>query len=823
MFQTEPGYFNDLMILFSALAGITNGNIIQLSEDVAITHLLTDSRKAIVANGSIFFAMDGQRHNGHLFIQKLFETGIRNFVVEKDIDLTPLRGANVLRVASSLRALQSIAALHRKQFMLPVIGVTGSNGKTIVKEWLYQLLSPTFSIVKNPGSYNSQLGVPLSVWNIKAHHTLGIFEAGISTVGEMDKLEHIIQPTIGLFTNIGTAHNEGFESIDQKIKEKLKLFSHSHLLIYCKNHAAIDRLVQQQNLRSLHWGYAADANIQVKKAIDGYTIIYQNKVFNLHLPFADAASVENCLHCVVVMLHLQRSVEHIQAGVSSLKGIPMRLELKGGINQCQVIDDTYNNDLAGLQISLDFLNNQHQKQKKRLILSDVEQSGVDDAVWVRAVVSLLEQSTVHSFIGIGEVLYKHRNAFAGNHLFYKTTEAFLADFNEEDYSRELILVKGARSFAFERIVHRFMRKVHGTIMEVDLGAMVHNLNYFRSRVNPSTKIMAMVKAFAYGSGSTEVANLLQYHGVDYLGVAYADEGVELRKNNIRLPIMVMNPSPETFELLSTHRLEPEIYSFSILQKLLLYLDGRPCTLHLKLDTGMHRLGFDEHDLPELITILKVNKNLTLASIFSHLAGADEAQHDAYSRQQAEFFAKQATTLSASLGYKPLFHLLNSPGILRLPQFQFDMVRLGIGLYGIDPTGAKNKLLKPVSTLKTVVSQVRSLQAGETVGYGRHGRVTEPTTIATIAIGYADGFSRAFSKGVGQVLVNGKRAAVVGNVCMDMTMVDVTGLTVAEGDEVIIYGPGLPIDEVAGKINTIPYEILTSTSERVKRVFVAESI
>jgi Alr-MurF fusion protein len=810
-------------MLFSSLPSITNGHLLLKGQDAEITHLITNSRKAVVTKGAVFFAIQGPRNDGHAFIRHLFDAGIRNFIIERRIDVTPLVGANILQVDSSIHALQAIAAHHRSAFSIPVIAITGSNGKTIVKEWLYQLLSPVFSVVKNPGSYNSQLGVPLSVWNIRQHHTLGIFEAGISTTGEMEHLQQVIQPGIGLFTNIGTAHNEGFENIDQKIEEKLKLFSHVSVLIYCKDHAAIDRHVRHHAIPALHWGFSPDANIRISKKEHAYEVNFNNSRFSLHLPFTDAASVENCFHCVALMLHLQCTQQQIQSGVALLKAIPMRLELKEAINQCQVIDDSYNNDLAGLQISLEFLNNQHQKQKKRLILSDIEQSGMSNADWVNAVASLLRQSSIQSFIGIGENLYAHRHAFEGNASFYKTTDEYLSHFSEDDYNREIILVKGARSFAFERIVQRLMRKVHGTVMEVDLGAMVHNLNFFRSRIKPTTKIMAMVKAFAYGSGSTEVANLLQYHAVDYLGVAYADEGVELRKNNIHLPIMVMNASPDTFEVLLTHRLEPEIYSFGILQNLLEYLAGRPCTIHLKLDTGMHRLGFSEADLPALIPILLQNKHLSIASIFSHLAGADEAQHDAYSTQQAQLFLKQADTLSASLGYRPLYHLLNSPGILRLPQFQFDMVRLGIGLYGIDPTEANNNRLKAVSTLKTVVSQVKTLSPGETVGYGRHGKVTKPMSLATIAIGYADGFNRAFSKGVGEVMIKGQRAKVVGNVCMDMTMVDVTGMQVHEGDEVIIFGPGLSIEEVAAKINTIPYEIVTSTSERVKRVFVAESI
>jgi Alr-MurF fusion protein len=810
------------MILFSHLEKITNGKIISLHHDVALVHLLIDSRKVIVSPGSVFFAISGARNDGHVFLETLYQQGIRNFIVERETVFIQ-KDVNVLKVSSSVQALQDLTAFHRQSFHLPVIGITGSNGKTIVKEWLYQVLAAHFSIVKNPGSYNSQIGVPLSVWNIQAHHTLGIFEAGISTVGEMEKLESVIQPSIGVFTNIGTAHNEGFESSDQKIEEKLKLFENTVLLIYCTNQVQVKKKINEKKIPSLSWGFDKDADISIKKESSSYSVKYKNLLMEVTLPFTDAAFVENCFHCVAVMLHFHFSEKEIQEKIQLLRSVPMRLELKEGINQCQLIDDSYNNDLAGLQISLDFLNNQKQKQKKSLILSDVLQSGATSSEWVQQVVRLVERASLDKFIGIGEALVEHQQLFGGNSSFYKTTDDFLNALREEDFSNEIMLIKGARVYAFERIVQRLQRKVHGTIMEIDLGAMVHNLNYFRATLKPTTKIMAMVKAFAYGSGSTEVANLLQYHQVDYLGVAYADEGVELRKNNIRLPIMVMNPSPDSFGTLRIHSLEPEIYSFGILQHLLQQLAGMPCVIHIKFDTGMHRLGFNERDLSELIKLLNENRMLKVATIFSHLAGADDAQHDAYSHEQATNFLALADALSKSLGYKPLYHLLNSPGILRLPQYQFDMVRLGIGLYGIDPTPEKNLHLKPVASLKTIVSQLHTLKPGETVGYGRHGKVTFEKTIATITIGYADGYNRGFSKGIGEVLIKGKRAPVVGNVCMDMTMVDVTGMGVKEGDEVLVFGDHLPIEEVATKINTIPYEILTSMSERVKRVFVAEGI
>lgn len=808
------------MIYFSQLADITKGKLLQLSKDIVLEHLIIDSRKAIVSEGAVFFAIAGMRNDGHRFVEALYQQGLRNFIVEKNIALPA--DANVLRVPSATQALQDVAAHHRKTFTIPVIGITGSNGKTIVKEWLYQLLSDTYSIVKNPGSYNSQIGVPLSVWNMQSYHTLGLFEAGISQPGEMEKLQAVLNPTIGVFTNIGSAHDEGFVDQQQKIEEKSKLFIKSDCVIYCKDHIAVGDVLQAKKIKTLSWGYSSTADIHITKN-GSYQFTYQQRRLELSLPFSDAASIENCFHCVAVMLYLNFSEKEIQEGIQSLRAVAMRMELKEGINQCQVIDDSYNNDLAGLQVSLDFLNNQHQKQKKALILSDVLQSGMEPAAWTKQVADLIRGNAIEHFIGIGEQLSKQKKNFPASSVFYASTEEFLNAFNEQDFQNEIILVKGARTFAFERIAQRLQRKVHGTIMEIDLSAMVHNLNYFRANLKSDTKIMAMVKAFAYGSGSKEVANLLQYHKIDYLGVAYADEGVELRKNNIRLPIMVMNPSPDTFATLLQYQLEPEMYSFSLLRSLIQYLNGRACTLHIKFDTGMHRLGFTETDLPELSRLLNQHSNLKVSTIFSHLAGADEAQHDAYSTEQATLFQRCADKLSQAIGYKPIYHLLNSPGILRLPQFQFDMVRLGIGLYGIDPTTEKNKNLKPVASLKTKVSQVHTLHKGQTVGYGRHGKIEGDQQIATIAIGYADGYSRAFSKGVGKVLINDKMVPVIGNVCMDMTMVDVTGLQVKEGDEALIFGEGLPIEKVAESIHTIPYEILTNTSERVKRVFVAEGI
>lgn len=812
------------MILFSQLPSITEGEIISLHKDREVDSILTDSRKGVASEGAVFFALKGNNHDGHAFLSAMYNNGIRQFVVESVPEsFSHNHDINICRVRSGLKAIQDLARKHRSNFSIPVIGITGSNGKTIIKEWLYQLLSPDLKIAKNPGSYNSQLGVPLSVWQLQSHHQLGIFEAGISRPGEMGKLEQIIRPTIGIFSNLGTAHDEGFQSREEKLAEKLKLFSSADNLIYCRDHPDIHKRIVTLKGRGLGWGFHEKADIRIRKKESSFELFYEGRELNISVPFTDEASRENCFHCIATMLLLGYEERQISDRIKTLRSVPMRLELKEGMNQCQIIDDTYNNDLAGLQISLEFLSNQHQKKKKRLILSDIAESGVPDNELVRKISELVSKHGIQGFIGIGPVLSAFKDHFHGKADFFEMTELFLAHFDFSNFDQEIILVKGARSFQFERIVNRLQRKVHGTVMEIDLGAIADNLNFFRSRLKPSTRIMVMVKAFAYGSGSIEIANVLQYHRVDYLGVAYADEGIELRKNNISIPVMVMNPSEETFEALIRYNLEPEIYSFRILGLFLKFLDGRPARIHLKLDTGMHRLGFEKKDIPDLCQVLKKNPQVKVASIFSHLAASDESSHDDFSKMQAASFESMAEKLVEELNYRPLFHLLNSPGILRVPGYQYDMVRLGIGLYGINPTKENFQSLKPVATLKTIISQIKKIPAGETIGYGRKGVAAREMTLATIAIGYADGFSRAFSRGVGEVLVHGQKAKVVGNVCMDMTMVDITGIPAAEGDEVIIFGKDYPLYSLAERINTIPYELLTSTSERVKRVFVAESI
>jgi alanine racemase len=844
VFQAKTSWRN---IIFGGnfLIMTTTTPFLSTDIDTNIPYLLTDSRQLIFPQQTLFFAIKGQHHDGHQFLFDLYKKGVRKFVVEHkaltDKLIQTLEGfedSQIWAVDSSLKALQDVAKRHRSQFDIPVIGITGSNGKTIVKEWLGQLLSPDFRIAKSPKSYNSQIGVPLSVWQLNDTHTLGIFEAGISQPHEMKALQEIIQPTIGVFTNIGSAHDEGFRSRKQKATEKLRLFTQCKQLIYRADYSDIQeeiRLILQPvnpHCELIGWGTTDNSTVQVewhKDEAQTYIVMksalerYDNQLFSV--PFTDEASVENVIHCLVLLLSMDIPSAEIRQRIARLRPISMRLELKEGINQCYLIDDTYNNDLVGLTIALNFLSQQEQRSQKIAILSDLFQTGQKEEELYSQINTLLQQKGVQKLIAIGEAFARNAHLISVEAQYFSTTAEFLSKFSSDAFQDALILIKGARTFQFERIVHRLQQRVHGTVLEINLDALTHNLNFYRNRVGNDTRIMVMVKAFAYGSGSAEVAQLLQFHRVDYLAVAYADEGVVLRQNGIELPIMVMNPSPSTFDKLIEYQLEPEIYSHKILEEWLEFIAEANTTthykIHLKLDTGMHRLGFTEADLPALIQLLQQHPTLEVATIFSHLVGADEAIHNDFSKLQFERFMAGAAQLEAALGYRPLRHILNSAGIVRFPDYKLDMVRLGIGLYGVEVNRQEQRALQQIGTFKTVVSQVKHLPTGETIGYSRKGILEKASSIATIALGYADGYDRRFSKGVGKVLINGALCPVVGNVCMDMTMVDATGVSVQAGDEVIVFGEDLPITHLAEQIGTIPYEILTGISERVKRVFYKE--
>jgi Alr-MurF fusion protein len=808
-------------------------------QDRTAEHLLTDSRKISFPNTSVFFAIKGENHNGHDFIAEAYRKGIRIFVVAQEIAVSQFPEANILFVPDSILALQEMATFHRHTFQLPVVGITGSNGKTIVKEWTDSLLGRFFNLVKSPKSYNSQLGVPLSVWQIHKNHTLGVFEAGLSKAGEMEKLAKIIEPTIGIFTNIGTAHDEGFKNRRQKIQEKLRLFRNCPVLIYCLDHPMIHDEIQRLDSpppRLITWSkknLLADVHffsIKNKKNKHitrlGISDKNNNRLYSLEVPFIDKPSLENLMHCLALAVFLGIDLNELQPRLRLLKNPSMRLTLKQGTNGCYLVDDAYNNDLAGLSIALDFLSLQQKRERKTVILSDVLQSGMKESDLYEYIAQLLENHHIDKLIGIGEEISRNRHHFPKTDEFYKSTDAFLGQ-HPTRFANELILVKGARKFTFEKITARLEQKIHGTVLEISLDAISKNLRHYRSQLKPETKLMVMVKAFAYGSGSVEVANLLQYHRIDYLAVAYADEGVLLRENGVNLPIMVLNPSPDSFEKLLQYDLEPNIYSREMLEEVLdfLKLNHKRLAIHLAFDTGMHRLGFGEEDMVFLQEKLRKHSVFVeIATIYTHLAAADEPEkHQDFTLAQLVLFQEWTKKLMSRLPQKekPLCHALNTPGIINYPDFQLDMVRLGAGLYGIGLNEAEKQALVTVSTLKTTISQIKHLKAGETVGYGRHGKIEKDATIATIAVGYADGFSRDLGNGVGKVLINNLLCPVIGNVCMDMTMIDISETTAKAGDEVIIFGENPSIYEQAVWRKTIPYEVLASIGERVKRVFFTE--
>lgn len=825
------------MLKIQQIIKITKAEVLQLPSDEDTIHfLITDSRKSISGTDSLFFAIKGIRHDGHIFINELYKKGIRNFIIDQKIDIEKYKEANFLKVENAIAALQSVAKYKRNQHIrLPVLAITGSNAKTIIKEWMSQMLNPEYAVVKNPKSYNSHIGVPLSVWQMNEKHTFGVFEAGISKPNEMPVLEQIIKPAYGIFTNIGSAHDEGFASKEQKIIEKLCLFDQTQCLFYCADHKDIDFAVKKKGLTTYNWSQnenEADVNFAILSISESAVHIQmttknQNQILTteLELPFNDFASLENLFHCITFLHYLGFDAAKIQQKLLLIKPISMRLELKQAIYDSYLIDDTYNNDLGGLTIALDFITHQNQKSKKTVILSDLLETGLDSDVLYMVVAETLVNKKITKLIGIGNNFVNHAHYFntIDRAAFFSTAEDFMLSDEIENFSEEIILIKGARVFQFEKIVKRLERKSHRTVLEINLDALSHNLNFYKSKLLSNTKIMVMVKSFAYGAGSLEVANLLQFHRVDYLAVAYIDEAIELRNAGIILPIMVMNITENDLELLAKHKLEPVIYSLELLEMTIYYLENnfKKINIHLELETGMNRLGIAVNEVPKAIDLISNTNKISISSVFSHLAGADEAQFADFTQQQYGILLRTTAYIENKLKYKFLRHILNSAGIVRYPNLQLDMVRLGIGLYGIEANGLEQHALMNVSTLKTRISQIKKINIGESIGYSRKGRTTQETTIGTIAIGYGDGFSRSFSNGVGKVLINNKLASIIGNVCMDMTMVDLTNITAKVGDEVVIFGNGLDTLAIAKSIQTIPYELFTGISERVKRVFYSE--
>lgn len=821
------------------VAAFCGGSLIRAHDSgCIINRIFTDSRSHIIPAGSLFFALRGERHDGHRYLPDLAARGVTNFVISDSGKLASMPLAcNVIAVEDTLSALQQLAAHHRSRFDCPVAGITGSNGKTIVKEWLSQLIPPNQQVVRSPMSYNSQVGVPLSVLQMDENHTIALFEAGISRPGEMENLTRIIQPTLGIFTGIGAAHDENFSSRRQKTLEKLILFRNAADLI-CFNDdpetfTEVKAFAEKHKIRLFTIGTSPDATLwyaitATNEKEVALTTRWKGREIRVILPFSDQASVRNGLLCLGVMLFLGCPADSCPEKIRKLEPVAMRMEQVEGLQNCVIINDSYNNDLLALKIALDHLRHQNIRPRKCLILSDIFQSGLDQQAMTAHLSQLINSYSPDRFIGIGESVAALKDQIQCESWFYSTTDQFVRYHPFSVFRDEVILLKGARSFGFERIRDLLQRKSHQTILEINLEALVYNLNFFRSKLAPETEIMAMVKASSYGAGSFEIASTLQYHQVACLAVAYADEGVELRKAGITLPVMVMNPEELAFDQMIAHQLEPELYSFPILKSFIrvaepYYQASRvPYPVHIEMDTGMHRLGFNPEETQLLIQILHDTPSISVRSVFSHLATADNLHDADYTRHQIEIFDKIREDFYNSVSPLPLFHILNSAGILNYPEAQFDMVRPGIGLYGIIPGHPAQASLRQVFRLKSVVSQVRKIAAGDAVGYNRAFTATLETIVATIAIGYADGFSRKLGRGVGKVRVRGHFAPVIGDVCMDMIMVDVTDIPgVIEGDEVIIFDEHYPVPEMAALLGTIPYEVLTSISGRVKRVYLNE--
>ncbi|MGE5424866.1 MAG: bifunctional UDP-N-acetylmuramoyl-tripeptide:D-alanyl-D-alanine ligase/alanine racemase [Syntrophothermus sp.] len=828
----------DLTYSLPQIASITRGTLVPGGgRRTGIIDILIDSRRLIHPEAALFICLVTNRNDGHRYIPELYEKGVRNFIVSETprADLFP--DANFIVVNDTLEALQLLSASHRARFPVPVIGITGSNGKTIVKEWLFQLMSHDRNIIRSPKSFNSQIGVPLSVWKMDPSHELAVFEAGISQPGEMEKLEKIIHPDIGIFTNIGHAHDEGFSSMQQKALEKSILFRNSKKIIYCRDHTLVHEalLSLPEEIQRITWSRSFPADLKILSIeINGHhgkiTGEYQEKEIFIIIPFTDEASVENAIHCWLTMLVLGYQPGIITARMENLSPIAMRLEMKEAIHRCSLINDSYNSDINSLGIALDFLIRQNQHPKKTVILSDILQSGRETEDLYREIAGILKAKKVDRLIGIGPEISSQQDKFFIEKIFFEDTDQFLRRFPLSSFNDEAILLKGARVFNFEKISHVLQQKVHETILEVNLDAMVHNLNYYRSKLHPGTKTMAMVKAFAYGSGSFEIANLLQFHHVDYLAVAYADEGVDLRQSGITLPIMVMNPEEESFDLLLQYNLEPEIYNFRVLEMLIKSIrtndPEEPVSIHLKIDTGMHRLGFNPEDVDLLGTTLKEEKKIRIKSVFSHLAASEDPEEDDFTKNQIQLLKNAGETLRSRIENDFMLHIHNSAGITRFTEDQLDMVRLGIGLYGVGFNDEEQRRLLNVSTLKTIISQIRLVRKGDTIGYNRKGIAARDSYIAVVPIGYADGIDRRLGNGRGRMFVKNVEVPVTGNVCMDTTMLDITALydrniPVAEGDEVIIFGEKYPVQNLASDLGTIPYEILTGISRRVKRIYFHE--
>ena len=817
--------------------------------DARISWLLTDSRSLCFPEETLFFALRSQRNDGHKYIQDLYRRGVRNFVVEAP-PTAPERAAivspsgdeggasgassfpdaNFLVVPSPLSALQRLAERHRDEFDIPIVGITGSNGKTMVKEWLYQLL--VRNVTRSPRSYNSQIGVPLSVWLLNEQTEVGVFEAGISEPGEMQALHDIIQPTIGVLTSLGAAHQKNFRSMDEKCMEKLLLFHGAKVIAYNSDDDTISRCIRRSGFKGEKIGWSREnisAPLYIEKVeyaspTTKISYIYKGTRATYHLPFIDEASLQCSYACAAVALYLGVSPADLDVRMSKLEPVAMRLEVKEGRHGCTLINDSYNSDINSLDIALDFMNRRpdHRGRRRTLILSDIQQSGMEKDDLYREVSDLCLKRGIDRLIGIGSSIKRHGGVIAvADKAFYDSVEQFVESGTFHNLHDEVILLKGARTFGFDHLTELLEQKVHETILEVNLNALVDNLNYYRSFLKPETKLACMVKADAYGAGAVEVAKTLQDHQVDYLAVAVADEGVTLRRNGITQNIMIMNPEMTAFKTMFDYELEPEVYSFRLMDALIHAAEKEGITgfpVHIKLDTGMHRLGFDpEKDMDEVIRRLKRQNAIIPRSVFSHFVGSDSDDFDNFSAEQFRKFDEASRKLQAASSHKILRHMDNSAAIEHFPERQLDMCRLGLGLYGVDPLD--NRMLHTVSTLKTTILQLHQVPKDETVGYSRKGVLTRDSVIAAIPIGYADGLNRHLGRGACYCLVNGQKAPYVGNICMDVAMIDVTDIPdVHEGDTVEIFGSHLPVTVLSDVLDTIPYEVLTGVSGRVKKVY-----
>lgn len=815
----------------SELARITGGKLYGPGH-YAVNEVITDSRQSAWSEGLVFFAIHGKNHDGHQFIINLYEKGVRVFVVERLLqEIKSYPEASFILVPDSIAALQKMAAHHRKEFTSTIIAVTGSTGKTIVKEWLADIIGQVLPIVRSPKSFNSQIGVPLSVLKLNDKFKMAVFEAGISMPGEMEKLQRIIKPDVGVITNLGEAHSENFPDEDVKASEKLKLFRDCKKIIFnyddetIREHIVNDKVLSSKDL--FHWSFNDDsARIRVKKSSDNETrtslnLLFEGSEYRFSIPFIDRASVENSITVAVTCLATGIDPDVIKAGLANITSVAMRMDLKNGINNCRLIEDFYNSDPGSLDMAVEFLKS-HKGRKSTLILSDFIQTGRDETELYGEVADLVKRAGINRFIGIGKAISRSNSLFDDTSIFYESTDEFVSNLAFHNFTNEIILLKGARIFEFEKIAQHLEEQTHQTVLEVNLDAIAHNLNEFRKRLHPGTKIMAMVKAFAYGAGPAEISSLLEYQRVNYLAVAYADEGVELRNAGVSLPIMVMNPDPAATDLLIRNSLEPEIFSFESLERFIASASKHGLVsypVHIKIDTGMHRLGFLPEEVTELTGRIRNTSNVKVVSVFSHLSASENPGHDDFTHKQASVFIEAARKIREGLGYPFIRHLLNSSGILRFPQYQFEMVRPGIGIYGAGKIGDID--LKVTGRFKTRISQIKKVKSGEPVGYGLADVSDRDRNIAIVPVGYADGLRRKLGNGVGSLFIKGMRVPIVGNICMDMCMADVTGIMAQTGDEAEVFGENINIDEVALLCETIPYEILTSVPRRVKRIFFRE--